>query len=450
MTNREKELTDPKRRKALQLTAGLFGASMLPGIALASAAGKAQFPRGFLWGAAVAAHQVEGDNTNSDAWVLENVKPTLFAERSLSAIDHYRLFDSDIALASRLGLNTFRFSIEWARIEPEEGVFSRSALNHYRDVLQSCRRRNMKAMVSFNHFTAPAWFAGKGGFESEDAPELFARYCDYVSKELGHLMAFATTFNEPNFGHVLFAIPSPHQGMAKTPVEQEMLKAAARRVGTDRFSAWAFGNYETMQASMVKAHKQAYAAIKKNQPALPVGLSLSMLDEQAVDGGEAMRDRKLKLAYEPWFDAVNAAGDFFGVQNYGRSEIGPEGERAPTPNARMTSMHTEFYPQGLEATLRYAATKVKVPLYVTENGIATDNDEDRVEYLRLALRGVANCIADQVNVRGYVHWSLMDNFEWIFGYKPRFGLIAVDPVTMARRVKPSAYVLGKIAQQNRL
>jgi beta-glucosidase len=440
----------PRRRTLLGLGTALAGAAMLPAANTAVAAAakaKGTFPQGFLWGAAIAGHQAEGDNVNSDAWLLENVQPTEFKEPSASGVDHYRLFDQDIGMLAKAGLNTFRFSIEWARVEPVEGMFSIAALEHYRDVLEACRRRGVRTMVSFNHFVNPRWFAARGGWEAEGAAELFARYCDRVTRHLGHLIDYATTFIEPNLARLLFGIPGPLSGMAGNPRMKAMLASAARQSGSDKFSAWLFGDFDRIQAGQLLGHASAYQAIKAVRPQLPVGFSIAIADDQAV-GDPAMRDRKRAIAYEPWFKAINDHGDFFGVQTYTRELIGPEGVLPPPKDAVMTSAHMEYYPQALEATLRYTAQHVKVPLYVTENGTSTDDDRQRVAYIDTAVRGVANVLKDGIDVRGYIHWSLLDNFEWIFGYGPRFGLIDVDRKTMKRTAKPSLAVLGRIARAN--
>jgi beta-glucosidase len=433
------------------LGGALAGAALLPAALPATAnAAKARtaFPTGFLWGAAIAGHQAEGDNVASDAWFLENIQPTEFKEPSGSAVDHYRLYDQDIAMLASLGLNTFRFSIEWARVEPVEGLFSLAALEHYRDVLQACRKRGIKTMVSFNHFVTPRWFAARGGWETEGSAELFVRYCDKVARHLGHLMDYATTFNEPNLPRLLFGIPGPLAGMAGNPRMREMMAKAGQLSGTNKWSSWIFGDFARIEAGLLAAHEAAYKAIKAVRPQLPVGFSIAIADDQAVDGGEAMVAKKRAIAYEPWFAAIAKNGDFLGVQTYTRELIGPDGVRPPPKDARITTAHMEYYPQALEATLRYTAQSVRLPLYVTENGIGTDDDTQRVAYIGTAVRGVANCLKDGLDVRGYIHWSLLDNFEWIFGFGPRFGLIDVDRSTMKRTVKPSARVLGNIAKAN--
>src|SRR5258708_9148788 len=161
------------------------------------------FPEKFLWGAATAAHQVEGNNVNSDLWVLEHVKPTLFDEPSLAACDHYHRFEEGIRLLASLGLNTYRFSIEWARIEPERGHFSTAALEHYRRMLAACHENGVTPMVTFYHFSSPRWFAALGGWEKPASVDLFARYSERAPRHLGDLINSATTFNEPNLPMLL-------------------------------------------------------------------------------------------------------------------------------------------------------------------------------------------------------------------------------------------------------
>jgi beta-glucosidase len=439
---------DARRRTLLGLGTALAGAALLPAAANAAAAARGPFPKGFLWGAAIAGHQAEGDNVASDAWLLENIQPTEFKEPSGAGVDHYRLYDQDIATLASLGLNTFRFSIEWARVEPVEGMFSVAALEHYRDVLLSCRRHNVKAMVSFNHFVTPAWYAARGGWEAEGTDQLYARYCDKVARHLGDLIDVATTFNEPNLPRLLFGIPGPLAGMADNPRMKGMLAKAGQLAGTGKWSSWIFGDFAKIEAGLLRAHAAGYQAIKAVRPQLPVGFSIAIADDQAVDGGEAMRDRKRAIAYEPWFRAISEHGDFIGVQTYTRELIGPDGVRPPPKDAKFTSAHMEYYPDALEATIRYTAQHVKVPIYVTENGMSTDDDTQRIAYIRTAVGGVANCLKDGIPVKSYIHWSLLDNFEWIFGYGPHYGLIGVDRATMKRTVKPSARVLGKIAQAN--
>jgi beta-glucosidase len=434
------------------LGGGLATASLVPTSgALQASAGRAPameggaFPKGFLWGAATAAHQVEGNNSNSDAWVLEHLKPSTFAEPSGDACDFYHRYADDVKLCASLGFNAFRFSIEWARIEPEQGAYSRAALDHYRRLLGSCHEHGLTPMVTYWHFTSPRWFAALGGWEHPAAGDHFARYCERAAKHLGDLIGAAATFNEPNIPALLnwmFAkMPqNPFQGI------QGAMALAAKAIGAERFSYFIFGNADAQRDVMIPAHHRALAAIKSGPGEYPVGVTLAIADEQAV-GAENRRDEKRATLYEPWLEAASRS-DFVGVQTYTRARVGKDGDVPPDPGAELTQMGYEFWPEALEQTIRYAASRAKVPVYVTENGVATEDDTRRVEYIRRALAGVHACLADRIDVRGYFHWSLLDNFEWNFGYRPKFGLVGVHRETFERTVKPSARFLGDIARRN--
>jgi beta-glucosidase len=401
------------------------------------------FPEGFLWGAATAAHQVEGNNVNSDLWVLEHIKPTLFVEPSLDACDHYYRFGKDIRLLASLGLNTYRFSIEWARIEPERGCFSHAMLDHYRRVLAVCHETDIVPMVTLHHFSSPRWFAGMGGWENPAAGDLFVRYAERSSRHLGDLIPYATTFNEPNLPKLLEWVTD----LGVSPLTlRSMRNHAARAIGSDRFGCFFLGDAEKLQQNMIAAHHRARAAMKSGPRQFPVGVSLALQDEQP-DGPKSRRDRKCAQVYDPWLEAANAS-DFLGIQTYTRQRVGKGKDLPPESGVELTQMGYEFWPEALEACLRYAAARVRVPIYVTENGVATDDDERRIEYIRRALAGLRNCLADGIDVRGYIHWTLMDNFEWIMGYRPKFGLVAVNRETQERVVKPSARYLGSIARRN--
>jgi beta-glucosidase len=226
-----------------------------------------------------------------------------------------------------------------------------------------------------------------------------------------------------------------------------MLQAAARQVGSDRFAYFITGDPDRLRDVMLPAHHRALAALKSGPGRYPVGVTLAMQDEQAV-GPDSRRDAKREALYGPWLDAAGRS-DFVGVQTYTRARVGRDGDLPPEPGVELTQMGYEFWPESLEQTIRYAAARAKAPVYVTENGIATDDDTRRVEYIRRALAGVEKCLQDGIDVRGYLHWSLFDNFEWFFGYRPKFGLVAVNRETQERTIKPSARYLGDMARRHR-
>lgn len=433
-------------RRDLLAMAGIaaVSAGTSSSIATAAAPTSTKYPKGFLWGVSTAGHQVEGSNTNSDIWFLEHVKPSIFKESSNDACDHYQRYAEDIALLAGLGFNCFRFSLEWARIEPAQGEFLFAELEHYRRVMATCREHGVAPMVTFNHGAAPRWFAALGGWENPQAPDLFARFCERATAHCGDLIGVASTLNEPNIGLLL-------EGWLGLPAfilntQQAMLDAAARAAASNTFSTMLAGHANKTTPILLEAHRKGYAAIKAGRGEFPVGVNLAIMDDQAV-GENSLRDRKRAECYEPWLAAA-AQNDYVAVQTYGRSRIDKNGLVAPEAGVELTQTGEEFYPEGLEQTIRYAAKATGKPVYVSENGIATEDDTRRVEYIKRAVAGVERCLADGIDVRSYMHWSLLDNFEWIFGFGPKFGLVAVDRATQKRTAKPSARYLGNIARSH--
>lgn len=407
------------------------------------------FPAGFLWGAATAAHQVEGNNINNDCWLLENLPDTMFVEPSGDACDHYHRYREDIALLAQLGFNAYRFSIEWARIEPEPGQFSQASLDHYRRMLATCLEHGLTPIVTYHHFTSPRWLLAQGGWEDKATPERFARYCERVTHHLGDLIGIACTLNEANLARLLTVagIMPPTDQQHQSP----MWRAAARALGIapERVAPFQFSDTDEAFATMLAAHQLGTAAIKAGPGDFPVGMTLALVDIQAAEGGEAQAAQIRRKLNEVYLEALRG-DDFVGVQTYTRWRVGPQG-RLPVPaDTEQTLMGDEFYPEALEATIRQAAQVAGIPVLVTENGIATDDDTRRQVYVQRALHGVANCLRDGVNVRGYIYWTALDNYEWLLGYPPTFGLIAVDRATQQRTVKPSARWLGETARANML
>lgn len=406
-----------------------------------------RFPDGFVWGAATAAHQVEGNNTHSDFWLMEHTPGTLFSEPSGDACDAFHRYPDDIRLLSQLGFQAYRFSIEWARIEPEENQFSVAALDHYRRMLASCHEHGVRPCVTFHHFTSPRWFTADGGWEAHGNVDRFLRYCEVAVRHLGDLIDTAYTINEANLMATL-AVSGvlPRDGFkAHVP----FLAEAAHNCGStlERFGPFLFGHPMRITDTLLEAHVRSRDILKGGRGSFPVGVTLAMPDYQAVPGGESGRDEARALSVDPFLEAARA-DDFVGVQTYSRHRFGPKGPLRSEEGVPVLIMGYEFWPEALEATIRYARAKAHVPIYVTENGIGTTDDAQRVEYVQRALAGVVRCLRDDIDVRGYFYWSLLDNFEWLFGYGPQFGLIAVDRDTQMRRVKPSAEWLGEIARKN--
>jgi len=414
----------------------------------AVAQGLLAFPTDFLWGTATAGHQTEGQNVNSDIWFLEHVQPSTYKEASGDACNSLLLWQEDLDIVRALNLNSYRFSIEWARIEPEEGEFSLAMLGHYRRVVAGCRERGLRPMVTFNHWAAPLWFARLGGWLNPRAPDLFARYCELVARHLGGDIDRALTLNEPNMGQMLdsFNFPPPVLNARRA-----MLAAAAAAFGGTRLAAANAMNREdlqTVQAALMAAHRLGFAAIKHICPSLPVGVTLTMTDDQSAGTDHRHRDAKRAQVYGAWFDAAQGHADFLGVQNYERAVYDAAGLVAPAKDVPLSAMGAEIYPASLAGAVRYAHAACGLPIIVTEHGVCTDDDAQRAAMLAPSLAHLHAAMQDGVPVGGYFHWSLLDNFEWIFGYAKRYGLVSVDRTTFKRAVKPSAAVLAGIAGCN--
>ncbi len=398
-------------------------------------------PEGFLWGSATAGHQVEGNNVNTESWILEHLEGTIYAEPSGDGCDHYHRYADDIKLLAGLGFNSYRFSLEWARIEPAEGEFSRAALEHYRRVAAACRSHGLTPVVTLHHFTSPAWFMRKGGWLSEEAPALYARYAEKAIGAVGDLAGAVATFNEPNIARILDVI------LPFKIREGEFWASAAKEFGVPPgdLGLFQFVCEPRMWDIVHRAHAMARSMIKEKFPALPVGLTLALHDIQALPGGEEKAAGIRKYLAGEFLERLGG-DDFVGIQTYSRMQIGPDGPARPAEGAELTQAGEEFYPEAIGGAVRYARDIAKIPVMVTENGVATEDDTRRVEYYRRALKSVAAAMADGVDIRGYFAWSAMDNFEWVSGYGPKFGLIAVDRKTFARTVKPSGEFLGAVAR----
>ena len=441
------------RRSALGLLcAGAASAATLSpsGIAHAASLPSTALPKGkFLWGAATAGHQVEGNLVNDDCWLLENLPNSMFKEPSGDACDQYHLFENDIAMLASFGLNAYRFSVEWSRIEPVEGAFSQAELGHYRRMLEACHQHGVTPVVTYNHDAIPAWFAIDGGWENPQCVARFGRYCSMVTKALGDLIGYAMTLNEPNLPMLFRWMEIPHVG-SLSEFLQGKLPGIRQQTGHPQLSTYFTGDPDHMRDSMLAAHVEGRKAIKAERSGLPVGFALAIEDDQAPPPEmhqESHVEEKRKQVYAPWFDMAKL-DDYIGVQNYSRAFVG-KFNLAPPPGAEVTQSGWEFYPEGLEHTIRLTARETGVPVLVTENGVGTNDDTRRVEFIRRAVAGVERCRKDGVDVRSYIHWTLLDNFEWVSGYDKHLGLVAVDLATQKRTPKPSAFVLGNLAKQSR-
>ncbi len=387
--------------------------------------GNQPFPDGFLWGTATAAHQIEGGNVNNDWWEWEHNPDSGCAESSADACDSFYRWPEDVALVAAMGLGAYRFSLEWSRIEPAEGEFSLAALDHYRRMCAACHEAGISPVVTFHHFTTPNWLARRGGWEAADTPEVFARFVARANDHLGDLLGWACTINELNL------IGTMGYGLGSSPpgVKEDFVRTLA------------------VNDIVARAHQLAVEVLRSGRGDFPVGFTLSMDEMVADPGGEEILEAAQEVLEERFMRAAEG-DDFIGVQCYSRVHFGPEGQAPNDPDVPVTQMGYEYWPQGVEYCARRAARITGLPVLLTESGIATDDDAERIAYITDALRGVRRALDDGVDIRGYFVWSLLDNFEWSLGFRPKFGLHRVDPTTFARHPKPSAAWFGAVARAN--
>jgi beta-glucosidase len=427
----------------------------------------------FLWGAATSGHQVDGGNTRSDWWAWEKEGHCEGGACSGPAADHWNRYQEDLRLAHEMGLNSYRFSIEWARIEPEEGRWDEEALGWYLKLLTECERLNLVPMLTLHHFTSPKWFADKGGFTAKNSPELFARFTEKVAKTLGSRVPLWCTLNEP----MVLAIGT-YIGKFMPPAlySPERAGEACRNLLDSHVRA-----YDILHTQITERQGPW-----KEMP-IQVGIAHNFLDFKPDRKWHPM-ERILTWAFrsfynQSWIDAImgkkqhfgviglmarakplkSALGrrtaDFIGVNYYTKAYLrwrpkdASEGASADLPigisfarrKEPISDLGWAVHPRGLGKILRYCHSH-KLPIYITENGIADREDRLRGEYLLGHLEEIAKVREEGVDIRGYYHWSLIDNFEWIKGFGPRFGLVAIDYNDFKRSPRKSSLLYKKIIQ----
>ena len=428
------------------------------------------FNKDFMLGAATAAHQVEGNNVDSDYWIMENLEHSVFVEKSGLAVDHYNRYEEDIDLLKRAGLNAYRFSIEWARIEPVEGQWNEKEMEHYIKVIDYCLANGIEPVVTYHHFSSPAWLITKGGWESPDVVRYFERYAKYVTEHVAGKVKYVCTINEANMRlQMAFLIKDITERMSKQSEIQN--QEGSVQVGVNlsqNQSQMMMSMMETAKAFniddprkvanfvsqaseegdllVMKAHNAARNAIKSVDPSIQVGLTLSLHDIQCVDGGEENAKKAWDDEFTHYLPYIEK-DDFLGVQCYTRKIFDENGANSSFETGTKTQMGYEDYPAGIVNVVRRCAEEFKGAIIVTENGIATSDDERRCEFIKEALTGLNDCITEGIKLKGYFAWSLLDNFEWQKGFSMTFGLIAVDRNTMERTPKKSLKVLGSFMEK---
>jgi len=383
-----------------------------------------RFPDGFLWGAATSAHQIEGGNVNNDWWRAEEAG--LLPHRSGNANDSWNRWAEDIELLQQIGLNAYRLSIEWARVEPEPGRFDQPALDVYRRQLEGLKHAGIEPMVTLHHFTNPRWLADRGGWRNPDVGPLLANYTDRVARQMGDLVKWWITINEPSIlglkGYIEGSWP-PHRPMDLRGYVQLMHHAA-------------------------RGHILARRAVRAQRADAMVSMAFALWPMQALRWWSPIDQAMARFGDWLWQGRVLSralsALDWIGVNYYSRNVVGWPWPTRVLNSANRTDFGWEIYPQGLYDVLRRVGRYGK-PVVITENGIADADDDQRPAYILAHVRQLHRAISDGVDLRGYMHWSLLDNFEWAEGYEQRFGL-----ATRERLLRPSAQTYGKIARANAL
>ncbi|MBM3253236.1 MAG: glycoside hydrolase family 1 protein [Candidatus Omnitrophica bacterium] len=420
------------------------------------------FPKDFFWGAATSSHQVEGGNILNDWWEWETLGRT--KEPSGKTCEHYLKFKEDFKLAKGLNHNCHRFSLEWSRIEPQQGRFSEEALSHYREVIVLLKSLNIEPIVTINHFTLPLWFCKKGGWEQSDSPEIFSVFVERVAKEYGDLVNYWLTLNEP----MVYAYQSYFIG--KWPP------------GKSNFSL-----FLKVVKNLIFAHVLSYQKIRllireKYSKDVRVGFSNHTLVFSPCHKG-SLKDRisaslRHNMSNHFFVKAImdgrvflpgifnerlpiKKAIDFIGINYYSRDFVRNAGFTIPKvlgevctllhhrDAGRRSFIEWEIYPEGIYRILK-EFSRYKLPLIITENGICTEDDNERTEFIIGHLREVKQAIGENIPVFGYIYWSLLDNFEWDKGFSPRFGLIEVDYKTQSRKIRNSALEYAKICKTGNL
>lgn len=395
------------------------------------------FPDGFLWGASTAAHQIEGNNVNSDWWARETMMPGM--EPSGDANDSYHRFAEDMKLLADSGLTAYRFGIEWARIEPRRDQISRAELAHYRRMIETALSLGITPVVTLHHFSNPRWFAESGGWLATDATERFVSYVTAVLEILDGV-EWVVTINEPNMMAMMVML---QEAMRTGQLQQWQSPTVDGEAERDRIAANLPVPSIEYATPFIEAHHAVRDLIRRRTGA-KVGWSVANAALTAVAGAEE-KLREIRFSQEDVYLEAARGDDFIGVQSYSSQAVDTNG-LVPTPDHPDNTLTGAAYrPDALGVSIRHAAEVTGAPVLVTENGIATADDARRIEYTSEALWHLASAMKDGIDVLGYLHWSLLDNYEWGH-WGPTFGLIAVDRETFVRTPKPSLRWLGETAR----
>lgn len=410
---------------------------------------KIGFPKDFLWGASTSAHQTEGGNHNQwTVWELAHAAELAkTAEKRLGwlpswpkikhqvekpenyisgrAVDHYNLYEHDFAILKKLNLNAFRFGIEWARIEPQEGVWDEAAIEHYRRYIQKLKEMNIEPVPNLWHWTLPVWFYDKGGFKYRRNLRYFDRFVQKIAADFAAELKWIITLNEPNV-YVTFSYFMPEPTSGRWPPGEKSAVSFCR-----------------VYWNLIRAHRRAYKILKTANPNLNIGLASQLANIQAKRPHNFMDERTTQIMRYFWnwlfLRRVRRQMDYVGF-NYYFTDYYTELGRRKDPKVPLSDMGWYMEPEGLYPLLLSVSRHLKgKPIIVTENGVSDAQDEYRRWWIEESLVAMERAISEGVDLRGYFHWSLLDNFEWENGWWPKFGLAAVDREHgMKRTIRPSA------------
>src|SRR5215470_1607973 len=422
-----------------------------------------QFPPGFLWGVSTAAHQVEGENYNNQWSAWESAGRIRSGDRCGKACDWWRNAERDFDLARDLGINALRMSVEWSRIEPEEGCWNQAALGRYREMLEGLHRRGIRPMICLHHFTHPRWFEEKNAFLNPHAASLFESFVRRTIGALGDLCRDWVTFNEPNvygaLGYVLGEFPPGRSGEIVTAVR--VMNSLARA----HASAYR-AIHELLPESQVGwAHN--YVVFQPANPRSPLDRGVAGLLSELFNESFLRLVEKGRLAFPLSLMDTAAVDirdtcDFIGLNVYSRFHVAFDLKQTgqlfsnvfvpadvPQGDGGVEKPYGEAYPPGVRLAVERTARLGK-PIYILENGVPDAEDRIRPWLIRNVLKELHGLIAEGHDIRGYFHWTLTDNFEWSEGWKLRFGLVTLDPATQERTPRPSAHLYSGIARSNGL
>lgn len=409
------------------------------------------FPKRFLWGAATSAHQIEGGNHNQwTVWELENAKvraaqadfhiqdyaswnrvkrdakdPDNYVSSDLA--DHYHRYREDFDLLQKMHMNAFRFSVEWARIEPHEGTWDAEAMTHYREYAKELKGRGIEPIVTLFHFTLPVWFAEKGGFEKRSNVKYFTRFAEKIVRELGLHVRMIITMNEPG----VYATESYYYQNWPPAVRS-------------KYKWWRVVN------NLAYAHRQAAKTIHSINRRYKVSIAKNSNFFYPGDNAWLSQISSTVMQYfqdDYFIKKVRRSCDFLGVNYYFSHRV--YGYRIHNPDVRVSDLNWDMHPADLQFVLERLYRKYKLPILVTENGLADAEDGDRQWWITQTIFALQKALANGVEVEGYLHWSLIDNFEWALGKWPRFGLAAIDYTTGERTLRPSAVWFGRAIKRMR-